>query len=1529
MAKAPLTATEWLRQVQDSDPYRQQPAQEEQPEAPAPNPTVELAPLAPSNADEWLQSVARDDKEFQESGKLQAPVSQIDLNKEEDRTRWAKWTVDVADNWGLKDATDKDRAAFEEARSRFSQAFTGRRINEWMPMIAELLVKDASQAYGGEQLTPYEAGLLKEYNNEMNRIVPEAAKVYGIGAGAAASPMLAAIGAAGIAKAGATVAAMGGAAIVYSLLDVIPEYTTRRPIFEILSYAKGSGESAETARDVLGLMSKAVYSPAMHAAKKIRDLHQESLGEKGKAAERMRKFEQSYEWSDEERMDWINKKAHQGFINHLMDEGHPWYTAMLLGGALEVVEDPVMWFGPGIGKKVIGAAGDKLTQQAAKKGMTLPAIEGVTEGTTSQLGLYIRPFWAGKMERELVGIRGTEGMMRVLERSRFLNGVAKVFSPAGKAAGKHMRFLEEAFGDMKRGEAGWKMYQKAKPYLLEYMQLAKGMSETDLKRATMLVEQLAPAARGDEVALNAIRRICTDPKQRQLAETMSKVMSAQKAGWEAVTGEAVPELHANLEKNLKKHIERQKDIEAKLTEALGVKRENLLDVVESSQKKRAEQALRLSEGEKLIAGTREKLAAIKESYRKMGIEPDEEKLVAAILAKEQKDQAAEYAAKMYGDPSKANVLPKLPTAKEVLKSEMYPGVTKRVLKTEAELGMEAERAWQEASQLSQAVMHAEDMSPDQWKKTLSKVLTLDEMKDVEAPMKAMGKLYQKRARSQRWSGLLQDVLDDKITKDQAVDMMNSTDKVLRKAAAIDKEWRGRIGYMPRTAPKGKAMFGAERTPVLHKPKPLSSTSSFEERVWLTESGASKSQAKIETEIRGVLSNPETLADNKHVSEALVRAYKTTNVEKAMDLARKDIANGNFVVWKIIENDPDVVMRTHMNSMMTEAGRLEIAKQMRAYSSDIPTKYHTVSGKSAHFDKRISDMYGDRYFPPEIASQYEQWTQAMDNMAKAAMSKGRLHDAAVNMPKVANSLGKIDVTGWRPGFQFRNTIDDLSRFWATGPYDPARLHLNAAKALIGKGTIDLGGKLGKISGADGLALAASYNVDMGGLVAETYGILNKGPLKVMTLPERARRIGLFFERIIQGSSPEDAARAVKKVAFSSENLAAWERPIRDYAIPFWSFPRQNIPFTVTMLFSNPAWVKANMEIFQAFRKRATGGVPEEQLKPEFIPDWMGEQAIHTLRSDTGAGVLMAPGMSITDLTTLLDVAGSPRQAFRGALKNGADSFSRSLSPYIQGGINIAAEVYRKEFGTAKSRWSSALVEIPQEFEKLPPDMQKAIGIKEEWYQPKDSKFPIKRRVISQARLNTAKAFGLYTEFKRYLKPESMKQEADTPAFVKAMLANTDVWRNMLTGISRTEVSDLQVGYSMVREAKEELEANLASKGFWRKGQGMVMEFGPVKGAKKSKGTMLYQFHKHLTNVEAEYRKLIEVESYKARQRIRGEIEVEQESNEAEGIQDWYKQSMKGKPTKARKPDTSGAEDIRAQYMQMRGQQEETRETGPSF
>lgn len=219
------------------------------------------------------------------------------------------------------------------------------------------------------------------------------------------------------------------------------------------------------------------------------------------------------------------------------------------------------------------------------------------------------------------------------------------------------------------------------------------------------------------------------------------------------------------------------------------------------------------------------------------------------------------------------------------------------------------------------------------------------------------------------------------------------------------------------------------------------------------------------------------------------------------------------------------------------------------------------------------------------------------------------------------------------YHFRNMVGDLWNGWAQG-WKGSQIPGDVYEAmLIQRGKNPLIKKAGVYGDLPGDVLkraAEDYGVIGSGQYGEISNLLGpieskKGlerlrselwnldtPVQVGQFLEDNRRLGLFKRRVQNGDTFEEAASAVKKALYDYNDLTDFEKEVRRWLIPFYTWYRKNLPAQIENMIRRPGKVNVLPKA-----KAHIEGSSETDIPEGLRPAWMRRGfSIHTGQDEHG-------------------------------------------------------------------------------------------------------------------------------------------------------------------------------------------------------------------------------------------------------------------------------------------------------------------------
>lgn len=219
------------------------------------------------------------------------------------------------------------------------------------------------------------------------------------------------------------------------------------------------------------------------------------------------------------------------------------------------------------------------------------------------------------------------------------------------------------------------------------------------------------------------------------------------------------------------------------------------------------------------------------------------------------------------------------------------------------------------------------------------------------------------------------------------------------------------------------------------------------------------------------------------------------------------------------------------------------------------------------------------------------------------------------------------------YHFRNMVGDLWNGWMNG-WKPREIMGDVYEAMLiqrGKNPMIKGaGVYGDLQGNALKRAAEEYGVIGSGQYGEISNLLTpieskKGiermksefwnldtPVAAGQFLEDNRRLGLFKRRVQNGDTFEEAASAVKKALYDYNDLTDFEKEVRRWLIPFYTWYRKNLPAQIENLIRRPGKVNVLPKAKAHIEGADKGDIPEE-----LRPAWMRRGfSIHTGQDEHG-------------------------------------------------------------------------------------------------------------------------------------------------------------------------------------------------------------------------------------------------------------------------------------------------------------------------
>ena len=367
---------------------------------------------------------------------------------------------------------------------------------------------------------------------------------------------------------------------------------------------------------------------------------------------------------------------------------------------------------------------------------------------------------------------------------------------------------------------------------------------------------------------------------------------------------------------------------------------------------------------------------------------------------------------------------------------------------------------------------------------------------------------------------------------------------------------------------------------------------------------------------------------------------------------------------------------HVKAVNTYDFLTDVGKQFGKQAEMVTKEYkHPISGQMVKKEtaKPIFDN-GMRYIestvpqlkgvllPEQIVKHVEETYKVLtsDEATKGFL---KIYDKALG-------FWKGSVTGWFPAFHVRNSIGGVFNNFIAGVKNPARYLQGDQIARGAKGSItttlgtkytyqqikETAEKLGVVGQPGYLDVMREVEKDIG---KGAVGKLMDLPKNAMEITENRLRLPLFVDRLIKGDAPEQAAKEVFKFHFdyAPEGLAPFEQNIMKRLLPFYRWPRGNIPLQLEQMVKQPGKYAALGKFVDNLQ------VDKEKAKEEFqyLPPYMREGLPVRLGEKNGfSQYLYGLGLPVEDINRLYK--GSPRRTLA--------SMVGELSPILKYPIEAA-------------------------------------------------------------------------------------------------------------------------------------------------------------------------------------------------------------------------------------------------------------------
>lgn len=128
----------------------------------------------------------------------------------------------------------------------------------------------------------------------------------------------------------------------------------------------------------------------------------------------------------------------------------------------------------------------------------------------------------------------------------------------------------------------------------------------------------------------------------------------------------------------------------------------------------------------------------------------------------------------------------------------------------------------------------------------------------------------------------------------------------------------------------------------------------------------------------------------------------------------------------------------------------------------------------------------------------------------------------------------------------------------------------------------------------------------------------------TTEEYVRTVN-FVAHLKRGFSPEDAAEMVNKYHFDYQDLTELEQGIKQYAVPFYTWLRKNLPLQIESFLNDP-------RPYMTLHKATLNGAEAQEIDYSLVPDYIRENfGVPVGRNKDGRVAILDPGLPVGDLS----------------------------------------------------------------------------------------------------------------------------------------------------------------------------------------------------------------------------------------------------------------------------------------------------------
>lgn len=234
--------------------------------------------------------------------------------------------------------------------------------------------------------------------------------------------------------------------------------------------------------------------------------------------------------------------------------------------------------------------------------------------------------------------------------------------------------------------------------------------------------------------------------------------------------------------------------------------------------------------------------------------------------------------------------------------------------------------------------------------------------------------------------------------------------------------------------------------------------------------------------------------------------------------------------------------------------------------------------------------------------------------------------------------KAYATKINPAFHIRNAIGNAFNSWLGGMH-PATIGPLTIKAMMGE-----------------VPAVGKYSADEVGRALKEYGVVGSGhtgfrEMNALLDPstqtklldnfvvktgeylgnsvEEGSRKALFYDQLRKGKTLEEAALHVRKYLFDYSELTDVEKGLRNWAFPFYTWTRKNMPLQIEAILTQPGKVSTVGNVKEEFEK-ATADLSTEG-KPTYMRE--GDWLQVPFSNKEGAKTFIRPSLPLSDLNRL--------------------------------------------------------------------------------------------------------------------------------------------------------------------------------------------------------------------------------------------------------------------------------------------------------